>query len=146
GRRRGAGGADVGAPCADRALAPEAGAGQDLAAPAGVIGTPRHERGRVETAGGVPAGAARQQVTEQSRVPRLTKARQNTTEIDGVSMNLIETIEQEEISRLGKKIPVFAPGDTVIVNVSVVEGERKRAQAYEGVDDHGVAGGEHGDL
>ena len=48
-------------------------------------------------------------------------------------MNLIETIEQEEISRLGKKIPVFAPGDTVIVNVSVVEGERKRAQAYEGV-------------
>ena len=48
-------------------------------------------------------------------------------------MNLIQTIEQEEISRLGKKIPVFAPGDTVIVNVSVVEGERKRAQAYEGV-------------
>jgi large subunit ribosomal protein L19 len=48
-------------------------------------------------------------------------------------MNIIETIEQEEIVRLGKKIPVFAPGDTVIVNVSVVEGERKRAQAYEGV-------------
>ena len=34
---------------------------------------------------------------------------------------------------MGKKIPVFAPGDTVIVNVSVVEGERKRVQAYEGV-------------
>ncbi len=48
-------------------------------------------------------------------------------------MNLIETIEQEEIVRLGKKIPVFAPGDTVIVSVAVVEGERKRAQAYEGV-------------
>jgi large subunit ribosomal protein L19 len=48
-------------------------------------------------------------------------------------MNLIQTIEQEEIARLGKKIPVFAPGDTVIVSVSVVEGERKRAQAYEGV-------------
>jgi large subunit ribosomal protein L19 len=48
-------------------------------------------------------------------------------------MNIIQTIEQEEISRLAKKIPVFAPGDTVIVNVSVVEGERKRAQAYEGV-------------
>jgi large subunit ribosomal protein L19 len=48
-------------------------------------------------------------------------------------MNIIETIEQEEIARLGRKIPVFAPGDTVIVNVSVVEGERKRAQAYEGV-------------
>ena len=48
-------------------------------------------------------------------------------------MNLIQKIEQEEITRLGKTIPVFAPGDTVIVNVSVVEGERKRVQAYEGV-------------
>ena len=48
-------------------------------------------------------------------------------------MNIIATIEKEEIERLGKKIPVFAPGDTVIVNVSVVEGERKRVQAYEGV-------------
>jgi large subunit ribosomal protein L19 len=48
-------------------------------------------------------------------------------------MNLIHKIEQEEITRLGKTIPVFAPGDTVIVNVKVVEGERKRAQAYEGV-------------
>src|ERR1700761_2274084 len=48
-------------------------------------------------------------------------------------MNIIETIEQEEIGRLARKIPVFAPGDTVIVSVSVVEGERKRAQAYEGV-------------
>jgi len=48
-------------------------------------------------------------------------------------MNLIQKIEQEEITRLGKTIPVFAPGDTVIVNVKVVEGERKRAQAYEGV-------------
>jgi large subunit ribosomal protein L19 len=48
-------------------------------------------------------------------------------------MNLIQKIEQEEITRLGKTIPVFAPGDTVIVNVNVVEGERKRVQAYEGV-------------
>ena len=48
-------------------------------------------------------------------------------------MNLIQKIEQEEITRLGKTVPVFAPGDTVIVNVSVVEGERKRVQAYEGV-------------
>ena len=48
-------------------------------------------------------------------------------------MNLIQTLEQEEITRLGKKIPVFAAGDTVIVNVNVVEGTRKRAQAYEGV-------------
>ena len=48
-------------------------------------------------------------------------------------MNLIEQLEQEEIARLGKKIPLFSPGDTVVVNVSVVEGERKRVQAYEGV-------------
>ena len=48
-------------------------------------------------------------------------------------MNIIEQLEQEEIARLGKTIPEFAPGDTVIVNVSVVEGERKRVQAYEGV-------------
>ncbi len=48
-------------------------------------------------------------------------------------MNVIHELEQEEIKRLGKKIPEFAPGDTVIVNVNVVEGERKRVQAYEGV-------------
>jgi len=48
-------------------------------------------------------------------------------------MNLIQKLEQEEMTRLGKTVPVFAPGDTVIVNVSVVEGERKRVQAYEGV-------------
>ena len=50
-------------------------------------------------------------------------------------MNLIEKLEQEEIQRvLGEKtIPEFAPGDTVIVNVNVVEGNRKRVQAYEGV-------------
>jgi large subunit ribosomal protein L19 len=48
-------------------------------------------------------------------------------------MNIIDTLEQEEIARLGKTLPDFAPGDTVIVSVSVVEGERKRVQAFEGV-------------
>ena len=48
-------------------------------------------------------------------------------------MDLIQTLEQEEITRLGRTIPVFAPGDTVIVNVNVVEGTRKRVQGYEGV-------------
>ena len=48
-------------------------------------------------------------------------------------MNIIETLEREEIARLDKKVPDFSPGDTVIVNVNVVEGERKRVQAYEGV-------------
>ncbi len=48
-------------------------------------------------------------------------------------MDLIQTLEQEEIARLDKNVPPFAPGDTVIVSVSVVEGTRKRLQAYEGV-------------
>ncbi len=48
-------------------------------------------------------------------------------------MNLIQILEQEEIARLNKEIPVFAPGDTVIVSVNVIEGTRKRVQAYEGV-------------
>ena len=48
-------------------------------------------------------------------------------------MNLIQKLEQEEIARLGRKIPDFAPGDTVIVRVNVVEGDKKREQAYEGV-------------
>ncbi len=53
-------------------------------------------------------------------------------------MNLLAILEQEEIARLGKMIPGkviphFSPGDTVVVNVNVVEGERKRVQAFEGV-------------
>ncbi len=48
-------------------------------------------------------------------------------------MDLIQTLEREEIARLGKTVPAFAPGDTVIVNVNVVEGTRKRVQAFEGV-------------
>jgi large subunit ribosomal protein L19 len=48
-------------------------------------------------------------------------------------MNIIQKLEEEEIKRMGKKLPEFSPGDTVIVNVGVIEGERKRVQAYEGV-------------
>ena len=48
-------------------------------------------------------------------------------------MDLIQKLESEEITRLGKKIPDFKSGDTVVVNVNVVEGDRKRVQAYEGV-------------
>jgi len=48
-------------------------------------------------------------------------------------MNLIHTIEQEEIKRLNREVPDFSPGDTVVVNVNVVEGERKRVQAFEGM-------------
>jgi len=50
-------------------------------------------------------------------------------------VNLIEILEKEEIERLtgGQPIPAFGPGDTVNVNVNVVEGARRRVQAYEGV-------------
>ncbi|MDR2637514.1 MAG: 50S ribosomal protein L19 [Zoogloeaceae bacterium] len=48
-------------------------------------------------------------------------------------MNLIEQLEKEEIVRLGKKVPEFSPGDTVVVQVKVKEGNRERLQAYEGV-------------
>jgi large subunit ribosomal protein L19 len=50
-------------------------------------------------------------------------------------MNLIQTLEREEMQRLGaeKDVPEFAPGDTLKVNVKVVEGERTRIQVYEGV-------------
>ena len=48
-------------------------------------------------------------------------------------MDIIKQLEQEEIARLSKNIPDFAPGDTVVVGVNVVEGTRKRVQAYEGV-------------
>jgi large subunit ribosomal protein L19 len=52
-----------------------------------------------------------------------------------ISMNLIQQLEKEQFDKLAaaKEIPDFAPGDTVIVNVKVVEGDRTRVQAYEGV-------------
>jgi large subunit ribosomal protein L19 len=50
-------------------------------------------------------------------------------------MNLLKQIENEQMAKLsaGKEIPDFQPGDTLIVNVKIVEGERTRVQAYEGV-------------
>jgi len=50
-------------------------------------------------------------------------------------MDLIQEINKEQLEKLsaGKTIPDFGPGDTVIVNVKVVEGERSRVQAYQGV-------------
>ncbi len=48
-------------------------------------------------------------------------------------MNIIAQLEQEQIARLARQIPDFQPGDTVQVNVKVVEGDRTRVQAYEGV-------------
>jgi large subunit ribosomal protein L19 len=72
----------------------------------------------MDTNGAFRANAARQARTQRN---------------ERNAMNIIDTLEKEEMARLGKTIPDFAPGDTVVVNVSVVEGDRKRAQAYEGV-------------
>jgi large subunit ribosomal protein L19 len=65
-------------------------------------------------------------------IPRPANFGADTIELDEI-MNLLQTLEQEEIARLNKTIPSFAPGDTVIVSVNVVEGARKRVQAFEGV-------------
>jgi large subunit ribosomal protein L19 len=50
-------------------------------------------------------------------------------------MNIIQKLEKEQMAKLsaGKEIPDFGPGDTIVVNVKVVEGDRTRVQAYEGV-------------
>jgi len=55
--------------------------------------------------------------------------------LEKFAMNLLKEIENEQVAKLtaGKDIPDFQPGDTVIVNVKIVEGERTRVQAYEGV-------------
>jgi large subunit ribosomal protein L19 len=55
--------------------------------------------------------------------------------LETFAMNLLKQIENEQVAKLsaGKEIPDFQPGDTVIVNVKIVEGERSRVQAYEGV-------------
>jgi large subunit ribosomal protein L19 len=52
-----------------------------------------------------------------------------------MAANLILTLEREEVARVteGKKIPDFAPGDTLRVNVKIKEGERERVQAFEGL-------------
>ena len=52
-----------------------------------------------------------------------------------IPMNVIQELEKEQMAKLsaGKEIPDFGPGDTVLVNVKVVEGDRTRVQAYEGV-------------
>lgn len=48
-------------------------------------------------------------------------------------MNLLQQFEQEQISKLGRSIPEFAPGDTLRVNVKIIEGTTERVQAFEGI-------------
>ncbi len=60
-------------------------------------------------------------------------------------MNIVEELEKEQMAKLsaGKEIPDFGPGDTIIVNVKVIEGEKTRVQAYEGVCIGRSGGGLH---
>ncbi|HET9617059.1 MAG TPA: 50S ribosomal protein L19 [Pseudolabrys sp.] len=60
-------------------------------------------------------------------------------------MNIIQTLEKEQIEKLsaGKDIPDFGPGDTLLVNVKVIEGDKSRVQAYEGVCIGRAGGGLH---
>ena len=60
-------------------------------------------------------------------------------------MNIIQQFEKQQVDKLtaGKDIPDFAPGDTVLVNVKVVEGDKSRVQAYEGVCIGRSGGGLH---
>ena len=60
-----------------------------------------------------------------------------------MAKDIIAELEAEETARLDKKIPDFAPGDTVRVNVRIKEGERERVQAYEGVCIGRSGGGLH---
>jgi large subunit ribosomal protein L19 len=55
--------------------------------------------------------------------------------LEKFAMNLLKEIENEQVAKLsaGKEIPKFQPGDTVVVNVKIIEGEKSRVQAYEGV-------------
>src|SRR5436309_1284277 len=76
--------------------------------------------------------ASDSRIDGRSRSPRWTGWARRPMEI---SMNLIQELEKEQFDKLAatKTIPEFGPGDTVIVNVKVVEGERTRVQAYEGI-------------
>jgi len=72
---------------------------------------------------------------QTARISGFTALREGPTAMTFWSkhMNLIAQLEQEEITRLGRTVPDFSPGDTVIVQVKVKEGARERTQAYEGV-------------
>jgi large subunit ribosomal protein L19 len=63
------------------------------------------------------------------------KSARSAPPLEKFAMNLLKQLENEQMAKLtaGKEIPDFQPGDTLIVNVKIVEGERSRVQAYEGV-------------
>jgi large subunit ribosomal protein L19 len=89
----------------------------------------------VSAAGSLPRAAGNEEEPPRTslRAALPEVARKGPDNRKGTEMNLIQKLEQEEIARLNRKIPDFAPGDTVIVKVQVVEGDKKREQAYEGV-------------
>src|SRR5262249_13052915 len=85
--------------------------------------------------GGVTKPLRYRRSTPDPKQPIRARASRTGAARRRVPMNLIQQLEKEQVAKLseGKEIPDFQPGDTVIVNVKVVEGERTRIQAYEGV-------------
>ena len=94
--------------------------------------------------GCAPTSAARLSAPRQGRVASLIRpafpwfpmeAPAESLCAPVVPMNLIQTLEKEEIARItkGKTVPSFDPGDTLRVNVKIKEGDRERVQAYEGI-------------
>jgi len=83
------------------------------------------------------AKASRVELLSKQRTETLAgKIRRNGKVFQGFQrMNIIAELEAEQSAKLlaGRTIPPFQPGDTVVVNVKVTEGERTRVQAYEGV-------------
>src|SRR5208282_1795441 len=123
GRSCGARGSGVRRPCGDPPLASAAGAGAHLAAAARAARAARHEQRGAGAAGGVQAHVVR----GSARVRSLTISYGERAR----TMNKI--IQELNGERATRKIPDFNPGDTVVVQVKVVEGDRERVQAYEGV-------------
>ncbi len=133
---------DLRRPCQGRGLAPGRGRGPDPGAAAGSLGRKRpgqkrhkkHDR-RVTSARPLPYTSAKSAQWQDRRTFAQPAPDWLGAPPMEISMNLIQQLEKEQFEKLSatKTIPEFGPGDTVIVNVKVVEGERTRVQAYEGV-------------
>src|SRR5690606_35395816 len=150
--------AAVGQPCRNRPLAPSPEPAADPAAAAGPAGPGRSPRGRPALAGrpgrtgagrgrlntgsgrGLPLQCAAdfrsiRAKSVRPRAPRLQRLQQaQARDIHMTTKPSLNTLLQEfESAQVERKLPDFGPGDTVVVNVKVKEGNRERVQAYEGV-------------
>ena len=132
------GGADFRRPRQGRRLAARRGRAADPRAPAATSGRPIRRRPKARKRPIKREGDKARSFVVEARQPIQT--RQDRAPVAGAAdgefaMNLIQQLEKEQVEKLsaGKEIPDFEPGDTVLVNVKVVEGDKSRVQAYEGV-------------